>query len=349
VTVEVHDQYGNLVSTYQDDVELNASGSATGDGIVNIVDGTGSLDISDQVAETVTLTLNDTQETGLDASSTQDVVFAAGFLDYIDVTPTSGTLNISEYKDFDAEGYDQYDNPKSGLVFTWYSNNTYVGTIGSDGNFTAQHEGIAYINATNGSVASGAVKITVNGPLSHNDTTADVEFTVTSGDVTVTGNFSVDGWVDATAIGDPEGNANCIIGSGVIQIKGAIINVSDSILAEMGNGTLTLTICYNATTDTALEGIDLGTIAIWKFNETSGEWEKLSGTTSGNCVSVTLDHICLFALAGNPTAPPADNGGNGGGGGGGNGGTYPPNWGEPAPTSAATPAPTSAAPEPTEA
>jgi len=59
-------------------------------------------------------------------------------------------------------------------------------------------------------------------------------------------------------------------------------------------------------------------------------------------------------LAGNPLeaefvwnfttgSAPADNGGSGGGGGS---GTYPPGWGEPAPTSAATPAPT-AAPEPT--
>ena len=77
VTVEVHDQYDDLVDTYQNNVTLVASGSATGDGLVNIVNGTGSLDISDTVAEIVTLSLNDTEETGLNVSSTQQVKFAA--------------------------------------------------------------------------------------------------------------------------------------------------------------------------------------------------------------------------------------------------------------------------------
>jgi cell division septation protein DedD len=77
VTVEVRDQYEDLVAAYQDNVTLNASGSATGDGLVNIVNGTGSLDISDTVAETVTLSLNDTEETGLNVSSKQQVTFAA--------------------------------------------------------------------------------------------------------------------------------------------------------------------------------------------------------------------------------------------------------------------------------
>ena len=77
VTVEVRDQYDDLVDTYQNNVTLVASGSATGDGLVDIVNGTGSLDISDTVAETVTLSLNNTEETDLNVSSTQEVIFAA--------------------------------------------------------------------------------------------------------------------------------------------------------------------------------------------------------------------------------------------------------------------------------
>jgi hypothetical protein len=53
------------------------TGSATGGGSVDIVSGVGSIAINDTVAETVTLTLSDTQGTGLNVSSTQDVVFTA--------------------------------------------------------------------------------------------------------------------------------------------------------------------------------------------------------------------------------------------------------------------------------
>nr|QNO48559.1 hypothetical protein JAJEHNPH_00018 [Methanosarcinales archaeon ANME-2c ERB4]QNO48934.1 hypothetical protein OEPDFBKK_00010 [Methanosarcinales archaeon ANME-2c ERB4] len=165
---------------------------------------------------------------------------------------------------------------------------TYVENVAVNKRLTLQSKGADVVTAW-----------AENGPVNNSTITADTEFNVTSDDVSLTGNFSVDGWVNVTAIGDPEGGANCAIGSGATQIKGVIINMSDNILVEMGtgSGTLTLTICY---TDTTLEsmGLDADTLAIWKFNETSDKWEKMSGTTSENCVSVTLDHLCVFALAG---------------------------------------------------
>ena len=83
VSVELQDQFGNLVTTGADtdkDVTLIAGGSATGGGVVDIVAGVGSLDISDQVAETVNLTLTDSAVTGFAVTSAQDVVFAPGAL-----------------------------------------------------------------------------------------------------------------------------------------------------------------------------------------------------------------------------------------------------------------------------
>jgi len=148
--------------------------------------------------------------------------------------------------------------------------------------------------------SDGADVVTVwaeNGPVNNSTIIADTEFNVTSNDMSLTGNFSVDGWVNVTAIGDPEGYANCVIGSGVTQSKGVIIHMSDNILAEMGtsNGTLTLAICYN---DTTLEsiGIDADTLAIWKFNETSDKWGKMGGTTSENCVGVVGSSLGLCTI-----------------------------------------------------
>src|SRR5438094_335009 len=81
VTVQLQDQFGNLVSSGPDkekDVTLNTSGAATGGGLVDIVNGVGTKSLSDQVPETVNLSLSDSQITGFDVSSVQDVIFGTG-------------------------------------------------------------------------------------------------------------------------------------------------------------------------------------------------------------------------------------------------------------------------------
>src|SRR5205085_1452386 len=81
VRVEVRREGGSVVSGGREsgkDVTLNTSGSATGGGLVNIVNGVGTKSISDQVAETVNLSLSDSATTGFDVSSVQDVIFGTG-------------------------------------------------------------------------------------------------------------------------------------------------------------------------------------------------------------------------------------------------------------------------------
>lgn len=77
ITVQAQTAAGAVMPTYQTDVTLVASGSAT-EGLVSIVNGQGTIRIFNTVAETVNLTLQDTQSSGLDVSSTQDVVFHVG-------------------------------------------------------------------------------------------------------------------------------------------------------------------------------------------------------------------------------------------------------------------------------
>jgi hypothetical protein len=78
ITIQAQDASNNVVTAYSDGVTLNTDGSATGEGLVNITSGVGTIQISDEVAETVNLSLTDTQATGLNVSSTQDLVFATG-------------------------------------------------------------------------------------------------------------------------------------------------------------------------------------------------------------------------------------------------------------------------------
>jgi hypothetical protein len=78
VTIKAEDNNGNIDTTYQNDVTLSASGSASGAGLIDIVDGVGTAVITDTVAETVNLSLSDTGSTGLDVSSVQNLIFATG-------------------------------------------------------------------------------------------------------------------------------------------------------------------------------------------------------------------------------------------------------------------------------
>ena len=77
VTVQAQKTNSTVDTAYENDVTLVTSGSATGGGLVDIVNGVGTLSINDSIAETITLSLSDTQATGLDVSSTKDVTFAS--------------------------------------------------------------------------------------------------------------------------------------------------------------------------------------------------------------------------------------------------------------------------------
>jgi len=77
VTIEAQKSNNQVDTDYQSDVTLVTNGSATGAGLVDIVNGIGTIEINDEVAETVNLSLSDTKETGLDVSSTQEVDFEA--------------------------------------------------------------------------------------------------------------------------------------------------------------------------------------------------------------------------------------------------------------------------------
>ena len=77
VTVRAVDNDDNIDTTYQDDVTLNLSGSAVGGGLIDIINGVGQVLISDLTEENVNLTLEDTESTGLNISSTQNINFTA--------------------------------------------------------------------------------------------------------------------------------------------------------------------------------------------------------------------------------------------------------------------------------
>ncbi|MCK9361143.1 dockerin type I domain-containing protein [Patescibacteria group bacterium] len=110
VTVKAVDENGDVQPDYQQDVTLAASGAATGEGLVDIVDGVGTRPISDAVAEIVTLSLQDTETTGLNTSSTQDVFFAPGAVAQLGLT-SDGFLAAGETNRLTVSRSDQYGNP----------------------------------------------------------------------------------------------------------------------------------------------------------------------------------------------------------------------------------------------
>ncbi|MFA6495464.1 MAG: YDG domain-containing protein, partial [Candidatus Paceibacterota bacterium] len=131
VTVQAQKANGSVDTTYQDDVTLNATGSATGEGLVNIVDGVGVLSLRDTVAETVHLTLADSQSTGLAVTSSQDIVFVAGAVTQF-VLNDPGNMNARTRLGYQLTRKDQYGNAVSAGILTAY---LYSSSLSADHKF----------------------------------------------------------------------------------------------------------------------------------------------------------------------------------------------------------------------
>jgi hypothetical protein len=110
VTVKAVDNRGNIDASYQNDVTLAADGSATGGGLVDIINGVGTRTITDNTAQTVNLSLSDTQSAGLDVSSVQDVIFSAGSAAKFVMTGSSGLVAGNRFG-YTVTRQDSFGNP----------------------------------------------------------------------------------------------------------------------------------------------------------------------------------------------------------------------------------------------
>jgi len=163
VTVQLQDQFGNIVTTGADkdkDVTLNADGSATGDGLVDIVDGVGTINISDHVAETVNLSLTDTEGTGFNVASTQDVIFTNGVATKYIVTSSNYGPVVGTNVTISAQLADQYDNSVStaGNIVTWTKSDSH-GSFATPSSVT-NGSGLATVVFTTYTVVGTATTVT---------------------------------------------------------------------------------------------------------------------------------------------------------------------------------------------
>ncbi len=92
VTIQAQNSAGVLATTYQQDVTLVTNNSASGGGLVNIINGVGTTTISDNVVENVHLSLSDTQSTGLIATSTADISFGPGATKNLTITGSTTAM-----------------------------------------------------------------------------------------------------------------------------------------------------------------------------------------------------------------------------------------------------------------
>jgi PGF-pre-PGF domain-containing protein len=251
-----------------------------------------------------------------------------GPVNSIVVAPTSASLNLSEYQEFNATAKDQYDNNKS-VTFTWYTTPSGIGTFnnttGSVVNFTALHAGRTEIYAVNGSVSSNKVWVTVNA-ITNTTTVSGGNATVTSGDSTAIVNLTnttVIGTINFTEIGDPVNssvaNGSTIgLGTNVKLVKGVDVNVSTNITQALANDTsgnsyVYIRIDYNQSQIDSL-GIDEDTLYIYKFVNGTGWVELVQGNptyciangrnTTADYIWVNVTNCSTFLLAGTPATEP---------------------------------------------
>jgi len=96
VNVEVVDKGNNRVTNSSLKVSVVTSGSASGGGLVSLMNGFGSIAINDLKAETITLSLSDTQGTALNCTNTAALTFGLGApTKFVMLPPTSGSVDAS--------------------------------------------------------------------------------------------------------------------------------------------------------------------------------------------------------------------------------------------------------------
>ncbi len=167
--------------------------------------------------------------------------------------------------------------------------------------------GITYLTASNSGLKSDPVQVTVKAATNNTTVKNKKKFKVKSGNAAATGNFknNVSGWICATSRGNNiQSGSRSGLGSGDRVVSGVTVNVSDDIRRALaaGNGTIHIEICYNKTRLNAL-GINANTLAIWKYDSTTGKWVKQPSTGSEKCFYLDVDHLCNFSLISSKAKP----------------------------------------------
>jgi hypothetical protein len=156
------DQFGNTMSLSGISLTWSSDNAAAG----NFVDPTTGVFTAASGASAVGQKANITaSSSGITSNkATATIVGNTPVLDRIVVAPSSASVPEGSSQIFTATGIDQYGNPMSGMLFTWYNSNTAAGSIDGTGKFTANASGnglATTITASYGGKTSNPASVTV--------------------------------------------------------------------------------------------------------------------------------------------------------------------------------------------
>ncbi len=162
------------------DLTITISSSVSGATIYYTKDGsdpTTTLSPSKPASEGVSLTLNKPEgvvvtikamvsKDGKSSSiATASYSFGTPILTSIIVSPSSASVLINGTQSLTAIAKDQFNNPMTGITFTWTSSNSSVATVNSSGLVTGKILGSATITAVSGSLsATAAITVSATDP-----------------------------------------------------------------------------------------------------------------------------------------------------------------------------------------
>ena len=210
VTVTVKDQFGNPIPGIFPVISATGSGNTIVQPTVatNVLgQTTGSLQSTVAESKVVSVTVG-----GNPITQTATVNFNPGVLHHITVAPTGPqSVTTGLTIPFSAQGYDFNNNAIPGLSYSWaVVPGTGTGSVNSTGLFTADHPGTATVTATSGAITGSSGTITIlkadqtisfgalsgktygDDPFTVSATVSSglpVEFAVTSGPASITGNL----------------------------------------------------------------------------------------------------------------------------------------------------------------
>ena len=107
------DSSSTVDTSFEQGVTLTVSGSGTGGGLVTIVNGVGTTTVSDHVAQTVTLGLQDSQSTSLNVGATANVTLFPDTVAQFALNHP-GNMNVGSRLGYAVSREDQFGNLRFG-------------------------------------------------------------------------------------------------------------------------------------------------------------------------------------------------------------------------------------------
>lgn len=149
--VKAVDAFGNLDTSYNSDVSINAGGSAAGGGVVNIENGIGSFSFTDATPETLSLTLSSSTGTISQLTESESIEFTNQATQFVilSIADTASGANATvtiEARDHNGNKVGSYNDDVNLVWSGLLSGTSSIDIVNGAGNYTLTSNGLGSVS-----------------------------------------------------------------------------------------------------------------------------------------------------------------------------------------------------------